>query len=144
PAGEAAGWFSRPFGCVTCHRQVSRLTLKPLGHLSSGFCLSPGEPSCARRAVNQAGGNRVLQPSLGCNEECVLAGMSGWILLAASALSLDSAAAQSTYTYAQPAYAVAPRSAWDNYKIRLAALARQQGVREATIQANVPDLAINQ
>ena len=29
---------------------------------------------------------------------------------------------------------------WDSYKLRLAALARQQGVREATIQANVPGL----
>jgi len=74
-----------------------------------------------------------------------LAGMSGWILLAASAVSLDSAAAQTpAYSYAQPLYSAAPRSAWDTYKIRLAALARQQGVREATIQANVPDLTINQ
>src|SRR5262252_9018830 len=72
--------------------------------------------------------------------------MSGWILVAAGASSLGSAAAQTQpYTYPQPIYAApAPRSAWDTYKIRLAALARQQGVREATIQANVPDLTINQ
>ncbi len=71
--------------------------------------------------------------------------MSGWIFLAASAVSLDAAASQSpTYTYPQPIYATAPRSAWDTYKIRLAALARQQGVREVTIQENVPDLTINQ
>jgi membrane-bound lytic murein transglycosylase B len=70
--------------------------------------------------------------------------MSGWIFLAASAVSLDAAATQSpTYTYPQATYS-APRSSWDTYKIRLAALARQQGVREVTIQANVPDLTINQ
>lgn len=74
-----------------------------------------------------------------------MAGMTGWFLVAASNAALGSAAGQApTYTPLQSAYAVAPRTAWDTYKIRLAALARQQGVREATIQANVPDLAINQ
>jgi lytic murein transglycosylase len=58
-------------------------------------------------------------------------------------LPLGAASAQ-TYTYGQPAYPVQPVSAWDNYKVRLAALARQQGVREATIQANVPGLTVNQ
>jgi lytic murein transglycosylase len=33
--------------------------------------------------------------------------------------------------------------AWYGYKLRLAALARQQGVREMTIQANVPNLTRN-
>jgi lytic murein transglycosylase len=33
---------------------------------------------------------------------------------------------------------------WETYKVRLAALARQQGVREATIEANVPGLRVNQ
>ncbi|GAA4718905.1 lytic murein transglycosylase [Sphingomonas lutea] len=46
--------------------------------------------------------------------------------------------------YPQPAYAPPPQSAWDGYKVRLAALARQQGVREATIQAVVPYLRLNQ
>jgi lytic murein transglycosylase len=32
---------------------------------------------------------------------------------------------------------------WDSYKVRLAALARFQGVRESTIQANVPGLDMN-
>jgi len=49
---------------------------------------------------------------------------------------------QGTYAYQPPATS-AP-SQWDTYKIRLAALARQQGVREATIQANVPGLTVNQ
>jgi lytic murein transglycosylase len=47
-------------------------------------------------------------------------------------------------TYAQPAYSAPASTAWDNYKVRLAALARQQGVREATIQAYVPNLDLNQ
>jgi membrane-bound lytic murein transglycosylase B len=47
-------------------------------------------------------------------------------------------------TYGYPAYAAPMASAWETYKIRLAALARQQGVREATIQANVPSLTISQ
>ena len=66
-----------------------------------------------------------------------------WSVVALSALPLGSASAQ-TYTYGQPAYAAPVRSAWDSYKLRLAALARQQGVRESTIQANVPGLEVNQ
>src|SRR5438270_12877490 len=66
-----------------------------------------------------------------------------WSLVALSALPLGSASAQ-TSTYGQSLYAAPVRSAWDNYKIRLAALARQQGVRESTIQANVPSLDLNQ
>ena len=50
--------------------------------------------------------------------------------------------APSPYAYRPPATS-AP-SVWDTYKVRLAALARQQGVREATIQANVPGLQVNQ
>jgi membrane-bound lytic murein transglycosylase B len=66
-----------------------------------------------------------------------------WSLVALS-LTFGPASAQ-TYTYGQPAYATPqPRSAWDTYKVRLAALARQQGVRESTIQANVPGLQVNQ
>ena len=71
-----------------------------------------------------------------------------WSLVALSALPLGSASAQ-TYTYGQPAY-LQPTytrpvtSAWDSYKLRLAALARQQGVRESTIDANVPSLDLNQ
>jgi lytic murein transglycosylase len=42
--------------------------------------------------------------------------------------------------YARPAPAM---DAWTGYKLRLAALARQQGVREATIQGNVPALGKN-
>ena len=38
----------------------------------------------------------------------------------------------------QPAYAVAATDPWDSYKLRLAALARQQGVRESTIQRTCP------
>jgi lytic murein transglycosylase len=69
--------------------------------------------------------------------------MSGWLLVGLSAVSLGSASAQ-TYTYGQPAFATQTPSAWDTYKIRLATLARNQGVRDATIQANVPNLTVNQ
>jgi lytic murein transglycosylase len=41
--------------------------------------------------------------------------------------------------YAQPA-----TDSWAGYKLRLAALARQQGVRESTIQSNVPGLTKNE
>jgi lytic murein transglycosylase len=65
-----------------------------------------------------------------------------------AAASVGSASGQtSTYgqpAYAQPAYAAPVRSAWDTYKLRLAILARQQGVRDSTIQANVPGLTLNQ
>jgi lytic murein transglycosylase len=53
-------------------------------------------------------------------------------------------ASAQTYTYGQPAFAAQTPSAWDTYKIRLAALARKQGVHEATIQGNVPGLTVNQ
>ncbi|HEV2594184.1 MAG TPA: lytic murein transglycosylase [Sphingomicrobium sp.] len=36
------------------------------------------------------------------------------------------------------------REAWASYKQRLAILARQKGVREATIDANVPNLTVNE
>ena len=85
-------------------------------------------------------------------------GISSWTFVTASAISLgsapgqprvarepDSAAVQlAQYTYRPPAYATPVSSAWETYKIRLAALARQQGVRESTIQANVPNLTISQ
>ena len=74
-----------------------------------------------------------------------MAGFSGWIMVGTAAVSLGSAAAQvPTYGYVQPSYAPAPRSEWDTYKLRLAILARQQGVSESTIQANVPGLSVNQ
>ncbi len=85
--------------------------------------------------------------------------MSGWWFVGLSAVSLGSAAApvavhkdatppavQLAQTYATPTYGYAQpqRSAWDTYKLRLSILARQQGVRDSTIQANVPGLTINQ
>jgi lytic murein transglycosylase len=61
-----------------------------------------------------------------------------------AAAALGPASAQTYYTYGQPAYAAPATSAWDGYKLRLAALARQQGVRESTIQENVPGLTLSQ
>ncbi len=48
----------------------------------------------------------------------------------------------SPYAY-QPTYPTPAASPWETYKVRLTALARQQGVREATIQAVIPGLGIN-
>jgi lytic murein transglycosylase len=72
----------------------------------------------------------------------VLNGLSGWLWIGVAAASFGSASAQIP-AYTQPTYAQ-PASAWDGYKLRLAALARQQGVRESTIQAYVPSLSVNQ
>jgi len=89
-----------------------------------------------------------------------LAGVISWLFIGASAASVASAttpplqppASQSsrpvelaqTYVPAQPQYAQPITSAWDTYKSRLAILAQQQGVRQSTIEANVPGLTINQ
>src|SRR3954469_21272813 len=48
----------------------------------------------------------------------------------------------SPYAY-QPAYSTPAASPWDTYKVRLTALARQQGVRESTIQSVIPGLGLN-
>jgi lytic murein transglycosylase len=61
-----------------------------------------------------------------------------------SAATLGTASPQvSTVASVQSPYAQ-PTDPWGTYKLRLAALARLQGVRESTIQQNVPDLSINQ
>ena len=77
--------------------------------------------------------------------------MNGWGIVAAVSLIPASAhdinlahlleLAQTTdYVAAQ-----APQpNAWSTYKLRLAALARLQGVREATIDENVPGLSVNE
>lgn len=72
-----------------------------------------------------------------------------WLVVGLSSASLGPASAQTAvpagpYSYQQPAYAAAVRSGWDQHKLRLAALARAQGVREATIQAVVPYLEPNE
>ena len=77
--------------------------------------------------------------------------MSSWLWVAASAASIGSASAPISPQPVQLAQATVPAAAvvqtsaygWDTYKVRLAALARLQGVRESTIQANVPGLSIN-
>src|SRR5690242_12432392 len=76
--------------------------------------------------------------------------MSSWIWIAASAASLGSATDPGangqggpTAIAASAATAQVSTYGWDTYKMRLAALARLQGVREATIQVYVPGLDIN-
>ncbi len=76
-----------------------------------------------------------------------MSGLKAWVLVAATAGSQSAGAPvqlAQAYPYPQLSYAAPVRSAWDNYKLRLAILARQQGVREATIAANVPGLTVNQ
>ena len=73
--------------------------------------------------------------------------MSGWWIIGLSAASVSTATlpvqlAQADVT--TPAYASAPMDPWYGYKLRLAQLARQQGVRESTIQSNVLGLTVNQ
>jgi lytic murein transglycosylase len=88
--------------------------------------------------------------------------MIAWALVGGAALSLGSAAAevappgnraapqvaqysaQSAYPFQQPVYVPPTSSPWESFKVRLAALARQRGVREATIQAVIPSLDLNQ
>ena len=88
--------------------------------------------------------------------------MIAWALVGAASLSLGSAAAQvgpapspaaaaqtaqvqpPGYPYEQPQIIRPASTAWETYKQRLAGIARQQGVRDATIQAYVPGLDINQ
>jgi lytic murein transglycosylase len=80
--------------------------------------------------------------------------MSGWVSIGLSAVSLSSAPiAQPNQQFAQavipspiPAqFSQTPAiDPWYGYKLRLAALARQQGVREVTIQTNVIGLNVNQ
>jgi lytic murein transglycosylase len=81
--------------------------------------------------------------------------MSGWVWFGLSVASLNVAPAPASagekaqlpmIQFAQadsttPTYAVDP---WYGYKQRLAVMARQQGVRDATVQANVPGLTLNQ
>jgi lytic murein transglycosylase len=70
-----------------------------------------------------------------------LSGIGSWLLIAASAASIGSAAPPSVELAAAAQSSSATSASWDTYKTRLAALARLQRVREATIQANVPDLS---
>ena len=78
--------------------------------------------------------------------------MSSWIWIAASAASIGSASPAHSAQGAEPVQLSVPLAAslqstaygWDTYKVRLASLARLQGVRESTIQANVPNLSVNQ
>ena len=81
-------------------------------------------------------------------------GLNGWGIVGLSAFSLASATAPNARPdTAMPAaleaaqtmaYGSAASDSWSTYKVRLAALARQQGVREATVQANVPGLYVNE
>jgi membrane-bound lytic murein transglycosylase B len=85
--------------------------------------------------------------------------MNGWGFVAISAVTVGTAAppapvrddaasprVQLAQSYATPSYGYTQPSSspWETYKLRLSILARQQGVRDSTIRANVPGLTINQ
>jgi len=73
-----------------------------------------------------------------------LSALSSWIWVAASAASVGSAAPAVAPVVATSAAASQYSDySWDTYKIRLASLARLQGVRETTIQTYVPALDVN-
>ena len=88
----------------------------------------------------------------------MVGGVSGWLIIGLSAVSLGSAAGPSrleiplqvaqayppTYAYPQTVTPAPTASAWETYKKRLSILAWQQGVRTATVQAYVPSLQLNQ
>jgi lytic murein transglycosylase len=91
----------------------------------------------------------VIASSLGFSEETAVLGPSGWKVMAVAAASLASASTPATILVPTAAgqatiAGAASSGAWDTYKYRLSLLARQQGVRPQTIQANVPGLSINQ
>jgi membrane-bound lytic murein transglycosylase B len=77
--------------------------------------------------------------------------MNGWGVAIVAALSLGAAprppmpvlrAVQ--VSGLEPVYGHTPATdPWSTYKVRLAALARQQGVSETTIRSNVPGLTVN-
>ena len=81
-------------------------------------------------------------------------GVSSWTVIGLATAALGSAAPSEVNAPVQlaqasglePAYpqAAPAMDPWYGYKLRLAALARQQGVSEATIQANVPGLTKNE
>ena len=69
-----------------------------------------------------------------------MGGLVNWSALALAALAPSSAQPQLAASAAAAAQA---QSGWETYKTRLAILARNAGVRPATIAANVPGLNIN-
>lgn len=101
--------------------------------------------------MNHAGLNPLLHFSLGCIEEVAL-GLNGWGVVSLSVLSLASvptsnpassiavqAAQSASYLSTSPA-----GDSWSTYKVRLALLARQHGISQATVDSNVPGLRINE
>ncbi len=80
-----------------------------------------------------------------------MSGISSWLWVAASAASIGSAAPVATAPVgtapgvaSSAAVAQSSYYSWETYKVRLAALARLQGVREATIRTYVPTLDKNE
>ncbi len=81
-----------------------------------------------------------------------MSGIASWLWVGVSAASMGSATISSVpdslgltqTSIASDLPSQSPAYGWDTYKVRLEALARLQGVRESTIDANVPGLTVNQ
>lgn len=69
-------------------------------------------------------------------------GFVGWAIVAITTASVGSASATLAVS-AVTASQAGQTDAWNGYKLRLEVLARQQGIRDSTIQANVPSLTRN-
>ncbi len=91
--------------------------------------------------MNEAGRVAALHLSLGPHKEDAL-GFAGWGIVAGVSASLSAASVPMSFT-AVAASQAAQSDSWETYKVRLEYLARAQGVREATIDANVPGLTKN-
>ncbi len=92
--------------------------------------------------MNEAGRAAALHLSLWPVEEGVL-GFVGWGIVAGVSASLSAASVPMSFA-AVTASQAAQSDSWETYKVRLEYLARAQGVREATIDANVPGLTKNE
>ena len=126
------------------------------------------EPRRARRAINACGREPPSALDFGLRKGIVaLRIKGGWILAGVVALALGPAAAQDRRPaaksdppaievaqaqpviihrsqYPQPYRATQPASPFEQYKAYLVGRARSAGVREATIQAVIPHLRLNQ
>ena len=74
-----------------------------------------------------------------------MGGLKAWLVVAASAGSQSAAAPlHLAQVYSQPTYAARPSNPFEQYKAYLTGRARNAGVREATIQAVIPYLRLNE
>src|SRR5688500_563251 len=98
--------------------------------------------NCARQAMNLLAPRPLVPLASGMMRIRVLRLSTALGCLAVSAAALATPASAPAGLF-QTYNASAFQTAWEQEKARLAALARSQGVREATIQAVIPNLQAN-